>query len=120
MVFQAAKKTTSTTGSNSDFQDLEMVKAAEVKSIHAIENAVKNAEKIVAQAKADLIRYKEKAAADLTKKLEQDFKIKEELAKKEAIKIKAKGGEEANRLKQEVMNRVPSAANYVVKVIIGD
>lgn len=120
MVFQGAKNSTKATGSDTDFKDLEMVKAAEESAIHSIENASRRAEKIVVKAKQDIIKNEEQAIAQLTAKLEKEYKIKEEKAKREAKMIKAKGDEEANRLKQEVMSRVPNAVEYVVKIVISD
>ena len=120
MVFQAVKNSTETIGSATDFKDLEMIKLAEDKAVKSINNAHTRAEKIIAKAKQDVIKYEEQAIAQLTTKLEKEFKIKEKKATQEAQMIKSKGEEEAKRLKQEVMNRVPKAVEYIVQTIISE
>ncbi len=120
MVFQSSKKKISTTTGATDFKDLELVKQAEEKAMLDIQNAKKRAEKILVAANQGIIAHKVKTISELTAKLERQYKQDEKKAIHQAEKIKGDGELEAEKLKKEVLGRIPKAVDHIVKTIIND
>lgn len=120
MVFQATGKTASKVTSGADFKDLELVKSAEDKSILDIQNAEKQAEKIIIDAERNFLAYENKSLNELSARLEEEYKREEQKAIEEAKKIKINGEAEAEQLKNQIQPKMPAAVDYIVKAIIGD
>jgi vacuolar-type H+-ATPase subunit H len=121
LVFQASGKTGNSTNTavGADFTDLERIKSAENKSLKDIEGAEKNAEKIIVDAESSIIQHRKTSSADLKSKLDEEYKVEEQKAIEEAKRIKAEGDAEAQRLKEQVHIRIPSAVDQIIKAVIG-
>lgn len=83
-----------------------------------IQNAERSAEKIFNDKEKAIQNKKNKAIADLTAKLDQQFKQYEKNAKDEAKKIKSDGELEADKLKQDLQRRIPDAVKRIVNSVI--
>ena len=117
-MFQASKKTSTTSSVGTDFKDLKLVKQAETAAIKRIEKAQNKVEALIANAERELIEYEEKSLASLKAKLNRKFEVEEIKAKKGANNIRAEGENEAEQLKQEVQERMPKAVEHIVKTVI--
>jgi vacuolar-type H+-ATPase subunit H len=120
LVFQSTKKSIKSTAIGADFQDLELVKTAEKKSIQSIEVANKKAEKLIANAEQEIKSYLQKSLENLKSKLDSEFLAAEKQAKAQAKKIKAEGEKEANILKEQTKGKVPKAIEYIVGAVINE
>ena len=118
MVFQASGETVAGRSKGADFKDLKLIKDAEEKSLSSLKLTEKRAERLLADTEQKFSHHEKRSIADLSAKLDEQFKAEEQRAKDQATKVKADGQREAEARKQEIRVRMPQAVEHIVKAVI--